>query len=101
MIKNNMEDNRHVSMGEACKLVEVSRNGYLAWKNREQQMDSFDKELICVLHAIAEEFPYYGYKRMTKALQREGYKVNHKRIYRIMSEEKLLCKRKKFKPITT
>ena len=30
-----------------------------------------------------------------------GYKVNHKRIYRLMYEEKLLNKRKRFKPVTT
>jgi putative transposase len=101
MMVNNLKDNGIVSLGEACKLVEVSRNGYLAWKNRDQQSDGFNKKVLCVLHSIAEEFPYYGYKRMTKALQREGFKVNHKRIYRLMSEERLLCKRKKFKPITT
>jgi transposase InsO family protein len=39
---------------------------------------------------------------MTKALQREGYNVNHKRIYRLMKEEGLLYKPgKKFKPMTT
>jgi len=59
------------------------------------------KSCFGVLRCIAEEFPYYGYKRMTKVLLREGYKVNHKRIYRLMDEEKLLCKRKKFQPITT
>lgn len=90
-----------INLSLAGDLVGVSRNGYLAWKSRAGKEDQFDKKLRSVLHHIAEEFPYYGYKRMTKALQREGYPVNHKRIYRLMAEEKLLCKRKKYKPITT
>lgn len=90
-----------MSLGEACQLVEISRNGYLAWEDRNPKHDDFEQEVRRALRKIAEEFPYYGYKRMTKALRRDGFAVNHKRIYRLMSKEKLLCKRKKFKPITT
>lgn len=100
IIKQNFHEDA-IGIGDACQLIEVSRNGYFAWKNRDLKNDEFEKELRAALHSITEEFPYYGYKRMTKALQREGYKVNHKRIYRLMSEEKLLCRKKKFKPITT
>lgn len=101
ILKNNFEKDIGMSLGNACELLEVNRNSFLAWKNRNQKSDDFEEEIRCSLHKIAEEFPYYGYKRMTKALKRGGYKVNHKRIYRLMSEEKLLCRPKKFKPITT
>jgi len=37
------------------------------------------------------DFPGYGYRRVTHALQRAGWKVNHKRVHRIMREESLLC----------
>jgi len=100
MIYMMISDEKRISLGNACQLMEVSRNGYLSWRKREPQ-DAFESKLRHAMHNIAEEFPYYGYKRMTKALKREGYMVNHKRIYRLMGEEKLLCKRNKFKPITT
>ena len=101
IVKNNFESGPPMSLGEACQLVKVSRNGYLVWKDRNPRSDDFEEEVCCAMNKIAEEFPYYGYKRMTKALKREGYNVNHKRIYRLMAEEKLLNKRKRFKPVTT
>ncbi len=99
IVNNNFAS--QMSIGEACRLMNVSRSGYLAWNERNPKRDGFEKKLRCALRRITEDFPYYGYKRMTKALQREGYKVNHKRIYRLMAEEKLLNKRKRFTPITT
>ena len=36
---------------------------------------------ILAIHSIR---PYYGYRRMAIALQREGVSVNHKRVYRLM-----------------
>ena len=99
IVKNNFAS--PMSIGEACRLMNVSRSGYLAWNEKTPKSDEFEEKLRCALRKIAEEFPYYGYKRMTKALQREGYKANHKRIYRLMAEENLLNKRKRFKPVTT
>ena len=36
----------------------------------------------------------YGYRRMTKALQRQGWKINHKRVERVMQQTGLACRRK-------
>jgi putative transposase len=41
------------------------------------------------------EFPGYGYRRVTQALRREGWPINHKRVLRIMREESLLCQIKR------
>jgi len=101
LIKKHYLKDDSMSLREVCGLLLVSRNGYLAWEDKNAKNDEFEMEIRRALHEIASEFPYYGYKRMTKALQREGYKVNHKRIYRLMSEENLLCRPKKFKPVTT
>lgn len=99
IVKNNLAG--PMSLGEACQLARISRSGYIAWNGRNPKGNDFEEDVRCALRKIAEEFPYYGYKRMTKALQREGYKVNHKRIYRLMADEKLLNKRKRFNPVTT
>lgn len=47
------------------------------------------------------DFPGYGYRRVTKALQRDGWVINHKRVLRIMREESLLCQlKRRFVPTT-
>ena len=38
------------------------------------------------LLSIHRQHPYYGYKRMTRALAREGMVMNHKRVRRLMRE---------------
>ena len=43
----------------------------------------------------------YGYRRVTKALHRDAWRVNHKHVLRIMREELLLCQLKRqFVPTT-
>lgn len=41
------------------------------------------------------EWPTYGYRRLTHALRRCGFAVNHKRVLRLMREDNLLCLRRK------
>ena len=54
-------------------------------------------ELRDALQRMALEFPSYGWPRMTPELQRRGWAVNHKRVYRLMREDNLLClRRRKF-----
>jgi len=43
------------------------------------------------IERIVLVFPGYGYRRVTKALQREGWAITHKRVLRVMREEALLC----------
>jgi transposase InsO family protein len=55
-----------------------------------------DADLRGRIEEIALRFPRYGYRRMTRQLQREGFPVNHKRVLRLMRASDLLvkCKRK-------
>jgi putative transposase len=55
-------------------------------------------EAVALRDAIEQiilDFPGYGYRRVTHALSRAGWKVNHKRVLRIMREESLLCQLKR------
>lgn len=54
-----------------------------------------------MIHEIAAENPRYGYRRVTKTLQRMDYKVNHKLVLRLMRAENLLCCKRLFKVQTT
>jgi transposase InsO family protein len=44
------------------------------------------------MESICLEFPRYGYRRVTRQLQREGWRVNHKKVLRLMRENDLLCR---------
>jgi putative transposase len=71
------------------EIAEVSRAGYYKWrKARERASHHAQQEHILKDHimAIHRLHPYYGYLRMTVALRKEGFLVNHKRVYRLMKE---------------
>lgn len=53
------------------------------------------QKLVTEIEAVLNELPGYGYRRVTKELQRRNYAVNHKKILSIMRAEQLLCKRGK------
>jgi putative transposase len=38
---------------------------------------------------LSKEYGRYGYKRITALLRQDGWRVNHKRVYRIWREEGL------------
>ena len=60
-----------------------------------------DTDLADKINEVALEFPYYGYRRITAALRAQDIIVNHKKIYRIMKSENILCQiRKSFKKTT-
>jgi putative transposase len=60
-----------------------------------------DMELAERIEAIALDFPSYGYRRITAELHRQGLKVNHKRVLRLMRDKNLLCRaRRAFKATT-
>jgi len=84
----------------ASNAFDVTPRGYYKWKRRSPPLDA-DIMLRNNIQEIALEFPKYGYRRMTHTLHRNGSRVNHKRVLRIMREEHLLVRRKKFKPKTT
>ena len=47
------------------------------------------------LKDLAQERVSYGYRRLHILLQREGWAVNHKRVYRLYREEGLMLRTKK------
>ena len=53
------------------------------------------------IEAICLEFPRYGYRRVTETLKREGLRVNHKKVLKLMKESDLLCQvKRKWKKTT-
>ena len=57
--------------------------------------------LIKRMEQMCLDFPRYGYRRVTKQLQREGWIINHKKVARIMREKGWSCRPRKRKWICT
>lgn len=51
-----------------------------------------DATLLGRIEAVVEEWSGYGYRRITAHLHREGLRVNHKKVLRLMREHGLLCR---------
>jgi transposase InsO family protein len=58
-------------------------------------------DLRDALQRIALEMPSYGRPRITAELRRRGWRVNPKRVYRLMREDNLLCVRRRKFVVTT
>ena len=60
-------------------------------KSKSGEDKKLEADILDRIDSIACEYPRYGYRRMTKQLHREGFKVNHKKVLRLMRENSLLC----------
>jgi transposase InsO family protein len=60
-----------------------------------------EQRIIQRLEELALECPRYGIRRMTAELKDDGFRVNRKRVYRLMQQQKLLCKVKHRFVVTT
>ncbi len=89
-----------LSIRHLCSLLEVNRAWYYGNQQENTGVDP-DVALRDAIELIVLEFAGYGYRRVTHALKRDGWQVNHKRVLRVMREESLLCQLKRqFVPTT-
>ena len=83
-----------------CALAKVSRAGFYRFPSPRSGGNA-EVELRDAMQRIALEFPSYGWPRMTEELKRRGWAANHKRVYRLMREDNLLCLRRRKFVVTT
>ena len=60
-------------------------------------MKTDEAPLLKRIFQLVAEFPRYGYRRITRLLRNEGWRVNAKRIYRLWRQEGLKVPQKKRK----
>lgn len=82
-------------------LGRVSRSSFYRYDAERSPNQDRDMELRDAIQRIALEWPCYGRPRLTAELRRQGWKVNPKRVYRLMREDNLLCMRKRKFVVTT
>ncbi|HVH88093.1 MAG TPA: IS3 family transposase [Terriglobales bacterium] len=87
-------------MNRLCEVAGVSRAGYYRFLVRGEAQES-DMELRSAIQTIALEWPAYGYRRIHAELREQGWRVNHKRVLRLMRADNLLCLRRRKFILTT
>ena len=76
----------------ACRLIGIHRS-----VARYRRLGNDTPELRQRLCSLAAERRRFGYRRLWVLLRREGFGVNHKRVYRLYREEGLAVRRRKRK----
>ena len=79
-----------LSERQACKLLEVDRSSY-RYEPRPRDDGRLREEMV----ALAKQKPRYGYRRLGVLLERRGWKMNHKKLYRLYHEEQLMVRRRR------
>src|SRR4029079_9843080 len=82
-----------MSERHACRLVGVARSTK-RYRTRRQDQET---ELRQRIRAMSVGRRQFGYRRLGARLEREGKKVNHKRIYRLYRLEGLVVRRRRRK----
>ena len=78
-----------MSERRACQAIGCVR---MTIRYRSRRADGV--ELRERLRALARERRRFGYRRLHVLLRREGYVVNHKRLFRIYREERLMVRKR-------
>ena len=71
---------------QVCFALQISRSSF-----RYRSVAADDSALRLRIREITEARVHYGYRRVHVMLRREGWRDNHKRIYRLYREQGLSC----------
>jgi len=74
-------DDQVVPVVGQCKLLKVARS---SWYYRPAPVSADDLAVMRRMDELHLAWPFYGSRRMTAVLRREGWPVNRKRIKRLM-----------------
>jgi putative transposase len=65
---------------QACEALGLARSSYYL----EKQEKTEDEELLKAIEKIIMRWPYYGYRRISKQLKRDGHHVGETRVRRLL-----------------
>lgn len=86
------------------KILNISKSGYFEWLHRKPSKRSEEEQvLVSVMKEIHRQGRYLvGSPKMLKELCKRNWKINHKRVERLMKKHGITALyRKKFKVVTT
>jgi transposase InsO family protein len=93
--------NRGLTIARMAELGRVSRASFYRFHPDRAPRPDRNMDLRDAIQRVALEWPTYGRPRITAELRRQGWKVNPKRVGRLMREDNLLCIRKRKFVVTT
>jgi putative transposase len=96
-----MKAARGLTIRRMVELGRVSRSSFYRFDPERKTGTDRDMELRDAIQRIALEWPCYGRPRVTQELRRQEWRVNPKRVYRLMREDNLLCVRRRKFLVTT
>jgi len=88
-VVQHLQQQHDLSQRRACRLTGCNRKSA-----RHLSQRPADAELRVALRALAEQKPAWGYRLLHGALRLDGWRVNHKKVYRVYCEEKLTLRKK-------
>jgi putative transposase len=84
-----LKDAHEMSERRACKVISCDRMT-VRYRSRRPNDPLLRERLL----ALAKERRRFGYRRLLIFLRREGFVVNHKRLFRIYREERLMVRKR-------
>lgn len=88
-VVQHLQDQHSLSQRRACLIIKCQRTTALYNPQR-----SDDSELRERLRVLAQENPGLGYRMLCGQLRLQGWRFNHKKVYRLYHEEGLQLRRK-------
>ena len=85
-----LQQTYQVSERRAGRALGLS-NSSLRYSSRRPNAEALRRRL----RELAAERPRYGYQRLWALLRREGWAVNHKKVYRLYCEEGLKLRKRR------
>jgi putative transposase len=87
------EAGSHADVQRLCRLAGLPRATY--YRHLARRGEEVDVcELRDLIQRICLKHRFYGYRRVTAVLRRQGMVVNAKKVQRLMREDNLLAQRK-------
>ena len=81
-LATDLMDRCGASMRKACAVIQLSRVVHLY-----QSIARDSSALVMRMKEITQTRVHYGYRRVHAMLRREGFRDNHKRVYRLYQEQ--------------
>ncbi len=92
-IANELQQELKLSERRVCRLLSINRT----FKRYQSSKLEQDAAITDRLSELATLHRRYGYKRLHILLRREGFKINHKKTYRLYIEAGLCIRKRKKK----
>jgi putative transposase len=77
-------DHSQLSIKRQCELIELPRSSYYREPTLPRQEGPDNLEFMRLIDEEYTRHPFYGTRQMRNYLRKEGYKVNRKRVQRLM-----------------